>query len=83
MIIMVMQKKMKCLMLLCMLLVGVGGLSAQDYRATVRGLVKDASDETVIGATIQVTNESTGYTANAVTDANGEYMVKQLPLGGP
>lgn len=78
-----MQKKMKCLMLLCMLLVGVGGLSAQDYRATVRGLVKDASDETVIGATIQVTNESTGYTANAVTDANGEYMVKQLPLGGP
>lgn len=66
-----------------MLFLCVGAISAQDYRATIRGLVSDGSREPIIGATIQVKNESTGFIANAITDVKGEYTVKQLPLGGP
>lgn len=67
----------------CMLIVGRGSAAAQDYRATVKGIVTDGSGETIVGATINVKNESTGFSANGLTDVNGEYHVKQLPLGGP
>lgn len=71
------------ILVLFMLLMGTGGVSAQDYRASMRGVVTDASGETIIGATITVKNESTGFSAYGLTDVNGEYNIKQLPLGGP
>ncbi len=64
-------------------LTGAIGLYAQDYRASVKGIVKDQTGETIFGATVQVKNESTGFTAWGTTDQNGEYQIKQLPLGSP
>lgn len=37
----------------------------------------------MIGATIQVKNESTGFFTGAITNEKGEYTIKQLPLGSP
>lgn len=66
-----------------MVLTSTIGLMAQDYRASVKGIVKDQMGETIIGATVQVKNESTGFTTWGITDQNGEYQIKQLPLGSP
>ena len=37
----------------------------------------------MIGATIQVKNESTGFFTGSITNDKGEYTIKQLPLGSP
>lgn len=71
------------LMLLCMLTLCVNQMSAQDNRAIVRGVVTDDKGEGVIGATIKVKNESTGFSTGTVTNTSGEYIVKQIPLGSP
>ena len=60
-----------------------GTASAQDYRAIVKGVVTDDTGEGVIGATVQIKNESTGFTTGSITNESGEYIVKQLPLGSP
>ena len=70
-------------LLLSLLLVGTGYMSAQDYRAIVKGVVTDETGEGVIGATVMVKNESTGFSAGSITNETGEYIVKQLPLGSP
>ncbi|GEO08859.1 cell envelope biogenesis protein OmpA [Segetibacter aerophilus] len=36
-----------------------------------------------VGASVTVRNESTGFTTKALTNAQGEYTFKELPLGGP
>ena len=57
--------------------------AAQNTTATVTGKVTDKQGEPIIGATITIKNESTGFTANSVTDIDGTYRVVQLPLGRP
>ena len=71
------------LLLLCLSLFVAGYVSAQDYRAIVKGIVTDETGEGVIGATVLVKNESTGFSAGSITNETGEYIVKQLPLGSP
>lgn len=71
------------LLLLCLLLAGVGNVSAQDYRAIVKGVVTNETGEGVVGATVMVKNESTGFSAGSITNETGEYIVNQLPLGSP
>ena len=56
---------------------------AQDNRAVISGIVTDETGMGVIGAAIQVKNESTGFNTGSITNENGEYTIKQLPLGGP
>ncbi|MBD1392922.1 TonB-dependent receptor [Mucilaginibacter glaciei] len=56
---------------------------AQTSQAGITGTVTDEKKETIPGATVQVRNESTGFTTNTVTNPKGEYVFKQLPLGGP
>lgn len=75
--------KLKHFFLLSLLLVGTGYMSAQDYRAMVKGVVTDETGEGVIGAVVMVKNESTGFSASSITNETGEYIVKQLPLGSP
>ena len=60
-----------------------GYMFAQDDRAVITGIVIDETELGVIGATVQVKNESTGFTTGSITNENGEYTIKQLPLGGP
>ena len=58
-------------------------LSAQGTQASIAGKVTDANDETLPGATVIVKNESTGFSTGTNTNANGEYIFRQLPLGSP
>ncbi len=58
-------------------------LAAQATNASVSGVVRDAGGETLIGATVTITNISTGFTSATVTNLQGEYLVQQVPLGGP
>lgn len=71
------------LLLTCVLCFGIAVVQAQDYRAVVQGVVTDETGEGVIGATVLVKNESTGFSAGSITNENGEYIVRQLPLGSP
>jgi len=56
-------------------------LFAQRTTASVRGTVTDSSHALVPGATVTVTNEDTGLTRSAVTNADGVYTVSELPVG--
>lgn len=58
-------------------------LSAQTNQAIIRGTVVDGTKSQVPGATVQVRNESTGFTSATTTNDKGEYIIKQLPLGKP
>jgi hypothetical protein len=56
---------------------------AQTTNASITGVVTDDAGGALPGATILVKNESTGFTTGTVTNVNGEFTLKQLPLGGP
>lgn len=51
--------------------------------ATVKGVVTDKEKEPLIGATIEVRNESTGFSTGTITSQDGTYIIRQLPLGSP
>ncbi|MDB5240513.1 MAG: TonB-dependent receptor, partial [Spirosoma sp.] len=57
--------------------------SAQTTQASISGLILDNKQTGLPGATVQVRNESTGFTTGTVTNAQGDYSFKELPLGGP
>ncbi|THU34189.1 TonB-dependent receptor [Niastella caeni] len=71
--------------LLFLLLASLTGyrLSAQTTQASIIGVITDESKKPVSGATVQLYNESTGFTTATLTNAKGEYIFKELPLGGP
>ncbi len=56
---------------------------AQTTQASISGLIVDNQKAPLPGATVQVRNESTGFTTGTVTTAQGDYSFKELPLGGP
>ncbi len=66
-----------------LILTCVQSLSAQGTQASITGKVTDDKGEALPGTLVTVKNESTGFTAGAVTNANGEYTFRQLPLGSP
>jgi hypothetical protein len=48
----------------------------------VRGVVYEFGTKSPIaGATVTVTNQNTGLIRSALTDVNGEYFIKMLPVG--
>jgi hypothetical protein len=57
--------------------------SAQTSQAGISGIITDELKKPIPGASVQVRNESTGFTTNTSTNINGEYVFKQIPLGGP
>lgn len=69
------------ILLLCC--VAVRPFAQGSTQAMITGRVVDEKGETIIGASIQVRNESTGFFTGAITNENGEYVLKQLPLGAP
>lgn len=58
-------------------------LWAQTTQASISGTISDSQKAELPGATVQVRNESTGFTTGTTTNAKGEYAFKELPLGGP
>src|SRR3954466_14436826 len=70
------------------LVLGVVGGSLQLHAqgvttGAIAGTVVDAAGAPVQGATIKVTNRSTGFTSAATTRANGYYLIPNLEVGGP
>jgi len=58
-------------------------LRAQTTQASISGIVTDEQKKPIPGASVQVKNNSTGFTTRTSTNAQGEYIFKELPLGGP
>jgi hypothetical protein len=56
---------------------------AQGSQAVIAGNVSEKGTGPLIGATVVVKNESTGFKASTVTNQKGDYIIKQLPLGSP
>jgi hypothetical protein len=56
-------------------------LQAQTFRGGIQGTVTDSTGAAISGAQITVTNPATGLTRPAVSDAEGNYFVNELPLG--
>ncbi|MFI3303864.1 MAG: carboxypeptidase regulatory-like domain-containing protein [Rikenellaceae bacterium] len=60
-----------------------GAAFAQINLASIEGSIVDESKNPIIGATVMVKNESTGFTTGVVTDLDGKFALRQLPLGSP
>jgi len=56
---------------------------AQTTQASISGKITDGTKKPVPGVSVQIRNESTGFTTRTSTNATGEYTFKELPLGGP
>jgi hypothetical protein len=56
---------------------------AQSILAGISGKATDAQGEALPGAIITVKNESTGFTVKTVSGAEGDFVLKELPLGSP
>ncbi|GGC73928.1 hypothetical protein GCM10011387_29390 [Pedobacter quisquiliarum] len=76
--------KRKLLFALLLLCYGIKNpLLAQTTQASILGIVTGPDKRPVPGASVQVTNNSTGFTTRTSTDAQGAYTFRELPLGGP
>ena len=72
------------LTLLVLLLFGrIGSTRAQTTQTSIVGIVLENGKTPLPGATVQLRNESTGFSTGTVTNTKGEYSFKELPLGGP
>lgn len=56
---------------------------AQTTQASIFGVITDQEKKPIPGASVQVRNNSTGFTTKTLTDKEGKYTFKELPLGGP
>ena len=72
------NKRITCRLLACLLFFNClpALLLAQGTQAIITGTVVDNKGESVIGATIQVKNESTGFFTGSITNDKGEYTIK-------
>ena len=55
--------------------------SAQSFRGSLRGVVRDSSGGVVVGAKVTATNDATGFSRDAITMADGGYVIPELPAG--
>ncbi|HEX8607309.1 MAG TPA: carboxypeptidase-like regulatory domain-containing protein, partial [Pedobacter sp.] len=58
-------------------------VQAQTTQASIVGTVLDEAKKPIPGASVQIRNNSTGFTTRTSTDSKGGYLFKELPLGGP
>jgi hypothetical protein len=81
----VLSKPCKVFLALCFLLsiYSNSAIFAQATDASVAGKVTDENGDALPGANVLIRNESTGFQAGTITNANGDFTFKQLPLGKP
>ena len=75
-----MTKPRFCLISLCILLCALTSL-AQIQNSQVNGVVTDPSGAAVANAKITISNQATGLTVSATSNATGSYSVSELPPG--
>lgn len=66
---------------IALVIMTAAGLLAQRQTASVSGLVTDASNAPIPGATIAVKSSSTGFERTASSNDSGYYAVTALPAG--
>ena len=67
--------------LFCLVVMVAALASAQEFRASISGLVTDASGAAVAGAAVVATNIATNVTITTRTGAEGRYVLAQVPSG--
>lgn len=77
------RQKIKCSMTFLTIFCGMLVSYGQATNASIKGTVKDLNGEPLIGATITVKNNATGFTTGSISNEEGSYKIQQLPLGGP
>ena len=60
---------------------GAGIGCAQSTGGRVRGTITDPSGGAVVGAKVELINEATNVSREAVTNSNGEYLFLEIPVG--
>lgn len=77
--------KIKFLQLLTLLMcvLSINKVFSQSTDATISGTVLDVKGATMPGVTISIRNESTGFQSTSMTNVDGKYFFRQLPLGKP
>ncbi len=78
-----MRQKALLVLQFVLLIVFTGDLYAQTTQASFTGKVTDSENKPLAGASVLVKNESTGFSSTTLTNAKGDYVFKELPLGGP
>ncbi|WP_158210718.1 TonB-dependent receptor [Myroides phaeus] len=76
-----MRKKLRVITMACTLLFGVQVLS-QTTQASIQGIVIE-NNAVQIGTEVLIRNTSTGFTTRTKTNNSGEFVFKEIPLGGP
>src|SRR3954465_10603747 len=74
-------KSCEGLLIVAILLAMVGGATAQEFRATVKGQVVDSSKASLPGATVTIRNQDTNEVATATTNTEGNYTIPFLRPG--
>jgi hypothetical protein len=76
------MKKVK--ILLGVLALSIGTLAyAQTTQASITGKVTGAGKTAQEKVKVTIINESTGFRSETETNSKGEYIFKEIPLGGP
>ena len=57
--------------------------TGQSTNASFTGIILNDQNTALVGATVEVLNESTGFRTSTTTGADGRFQILQLPLGGP
>src|SRR5262249_2158190 len=78
-VIMVQRARLALLIALCSAAAAVA--SAQSTTGRISGTVVDTSGGVLPGATVTLTEPSTGFNRTATTDARGAYVFVELPIG--
>jgi hypothetical protein len=61
----------------------VEGIQAQATDTSISGVVTNQAGEPIPGVDIIVENQSTGFRSGSLTNRNGQFTFRQLPIGGP
>ena len=77
-----MLKKVRIILTALLLLAAVG-VNAQVTTASMAGKVTDASNEPIIGATVQAVHQPSGSRYGTVTNVDGRYSIQGMRTGGP
>jgi hypothetical protein len=56
-------------------------VAAQSHRASLRGLVTDATGAVLRGANVRATQQTTNERRTVTTDEGGRFAVPELPVG--
>jgi len=75
------MKKQRLLWIAAVCLLAAGTLTAQTFRGSIAGTVTDASGAVVPNAKVTLRNVDTGVERSATSDADGNYVATELPIG--